>query len=149
MSGLLTHSPADIVRYALVSLGLGVLPPATGWPIYVGQEPPSPDEVLTLYDTTGRDQGRVMYSGERQTMEGIQVRARSRTHVSGWTKLQAVAIALDKDIYDATVTIGAATYLLHSVSRTGNVLAPGKENLVSELSIFTVNALVSVRQRTA
>ena len=145
MSGALTHSPADIVRTRLIELTLGTNPASnTAWPIFVSSEPDTPDNCITIYDTLGRDQGRVMWTGERQEMHGIQVRIRSQTHALGYTKARAIAVALDESIESDLVTIDATDYCLHSITRTSDVLALGLQKPASRRYLFTVNALVSV-----
>lgn len=149
MSGSLVHSPADIVRRALVTLGLGTLPTASGsWPIAVSQEPDTPDEAITLYDTSGRIDGRTHVDGEIQEFPGLQVRVRSANPVTGYTKAQAIAVALDQSIRLTNVTIGANVYKIYAITRTGTVNAIGKEIETSKRNLFTINAVASIRQTT-
>src|SRR5688500_18878413 len=57
----LAHSPADILRHLLVAKGLGDLPSdggSTGWSFYQSQQPDSPDNVASFFDTTGTQHGR-------------------------------------------------------------------------------------------
>lgn len=143
----LPHSPADVLRTLLVQLGLGGDPaalPLPPWPVYVASEPGEPDQVLTCYDTAGRDLGRVMATGERVEMHGTQIRVRAGTHAEGWAKAHAVARALDEGVYDEPVTVGGVAYLVHSVSRTGTVFSAGRDAPASARRIFTVNVLVDL-----
>lgn len=143
----MTHSPADVVRQLLVDLGLGTEPSAAGaWPVYATGEPASPDAVITVYDTAGTNDGRSMVSGELFGHAGVQVRVRAATHAAGWTKADTVQEALAEDVYQRTVHVGAATYLVHSLNRIGDVLAIGKESPTSKRSVFTLNMVVSVKQ---
>src|SRR5262245_53276067 len=144
MSGALNHSPADALRKALVALGLAAEPPATTWPAYATVEPDLPDNAITVFDTAGRDRGRDMVANNRVIHHGIQVRVRSATHVVGYAKANAIAVALDS-LYQRAVTIDLSTYLIHDVSRTGDVLALGK-NLADRRSVFTINALLTVKK---
>ena len=154
MSGALTHSPADVLRRVLIALGFGTAPeddPLGSWPIYAAYEPDLPDNVITLYDTAGVHQGRDMITGEVFERHGVQLRIRSTTHPLGYQKTRALAVALDESIYQESVTlddpgVGTATsYLVHAVSRRG-ILALGKDVPGGKRSVFTVNALVSVRE---
>jgi hypothetical protein len=146
MSGLLAHSPADVIGQLLVALGLGTDPTAGGaWPVYVSDEPDSPDSCLTVFDTSARDRGRLMATGQRVEMHGFQVRVRSTTHPVGYTKARAVAVALDEDVYQTAVTLGGHVYMVHSVSRSSDVIPLGKELPRSERSIFTINATGTIR----
>lgn len=150
MPGALDHSPADIVRRLFVSLSLGTLPSSSqaegDWPIHAALEPDSPDSVITIYDTEGVTQGRIQIDGEIQEQHGIQVRIRARSHQAGYPKANDIVQAMDKTIYRNTVTIGSDTYLVHSVTRTGGILSLGKQVPLNKLNLFTINALVSVRQ---
>lgn len=144
MPGTLLHSPADIVRRVLIAASLGTDPPNTSWPIYAGSEPDSPDSVITIYDTTGVDSGRTAPDRERQEHHGIQVRIRAPNHRDGYVKSRAIAVGLDT-IYQSSVTIDGTTYLVHSITRTSDVIPLGKEAPSSKRRLFTINALVMVR----
>lgn len=149
MSGSLDHSPAEVMRHALVALGVGTLPTAAGsWPIYGHSEPDTPDNVITLYDTTGVGHGRSHIDGEIQEHQGVQVRIRSDKQDTGYPKAKAIAELLDKSINRLTVTIGAAEYLVHAATRTGDVLSLGKESPTSKRNLFTLNFIVALRQVT-
>ena len=146
----LTHSPADVTRWCLIALGLGADPEASNvWPIYATSEPDAPDSVLTVYDTVGQSDGRSMNGGELFTQHGIQVRVRAPTHGnSGWTKADAIRHALAVSVYDEEVAIAdtASRYLVSCYSRIGEVMVLGKDAPTSKRSLFTINALVSLRQ---
>lgn len=147
MPGTLDHSPADVVRRLLIDLGLGAAPPAasSAWPIYTGGEPNLPDQAITVTDTEGRGHGRDQVTGERQEHHGISIMVRAATFPAGYAKARDVATALDAQYQDVT-TLGAARYLVHAVTRTSDVFSLGKESPQSKRSLFSVNALVSLRQ---
>lgn len=148
MPGVLVHSPADVVRRVMIAMGLGVSPAngsTTNWPIYAESEPDRPDNVITVYNTSGRSFGSTQPDGEQQEHHGIQVRVRSITPEAGWTKANALAIALDEDLYQETVTIDGSTYTLHSVDRTGSVLPLGRNTPTDKRSLFTINAMAVLR----
>lgn len=149
MTGSLTHSPADVVRQLLIDLGHGTIPSGGGsWPVFVSQEPNSPDSVITVYDTTERQDGRTMVDGERQEHEGIQVRIRDPDHAGGYTKAHAIAIALDTFASPTSVTIGSSVYQLWAATRVSGPIALGKETPNSKRNLFTINATVTLRQTT-
>lgn len=141
----MTHSPADIIRTLLITLGLGVDPDSAGqWPIFSDREPTAPDEVITVYNTQGRSDGRVM-EGEVQGPRGIQVRLRSKTPQSGWEKADAIRTALAESIYRNIVVVGAVRYLVQSVAKIGDVIALGKDSTNSQRNLFTINAVTTIR----
>lgn len=141
----LNHSPAKILADLLVSLGFGVAAPASsGWPVYVGSEPTSPDEVITIYDTAGVTNGRDMVVGERSEHRGLQLRFRAGDYLTGYVKASAVADALDKQTGKVTVTIGATTYTIWTVVRRSDVISLGRKVDKSQRDVFVLNATISV-----
>jgi hypothetical protein len=143
---VLLHSPADIVRMVLIAEGQGTLPtsPPGAWPIYAHNEPTSPDNCITLYDTDGRQHGRTGPDRERQEHYGVQIRIRARDGESGFVKAHAVAVALDALIDYDSLTIDGTRYIVHSVTRTSGVISLGKEMAQSKRHLYTVNAIVSI-----
>lgn len=156
MSVALAHGPADVARWALVAKGAGSDPddtdPDTGkpvgaWPIYASGEPPSPDNCLTLTDTAARSDGASMTDGEEYLHWGVQIRVRAGDYPTGFAKAEALRVLLNEGVYDYTVAIGSARYLIHCFSNT-NLLRMGKEAGASKRDVFTVNAMLVVT-RTA
>lgn len=139
----MTHSPADVVRHVLIGLGLGTASGA--WPVFVDSEPNAPDNCVTVYDTQGLDQGRDMNSGEMLGPVGFQVRIRAADHQTGWAKADAIAEMMAKSVYQRQVAISGRVYVVHAISRVGNVIRLGKEQNGNR-SLFTVNAVTNVRQ---
>lgn len=147
MPGLLLHSPADVVRQLLVDLGLGIdyADDRTDWALFASGEPDLPDNCITVYDTTGLDEGREMVSGERQEHHGLQIRVRSKTQAVGFAKARDISVALDEDVYQETVAVDGDSYLVWAVRRTGDPLFLGKDAPNSKRNLFTINATVSLR----
>jgi hypothetical protein len=148
----LPHSPADVLRHLLVNNGQGVLPSAvttswnnTQWPIGVSNEPDTPDNCVTLYDTEPLQQGRIMFSGEKEEKYGVQVRVRSDVFTRGWTKAHALAVYLDETVSEMPVTISGTSYLVHAVSRRGGVLPLGQAAPDSKRQLFTFDVTVTLR----
>ena len=149
MSGSLVHSPAQIISQLLIDLSLGTAPVDEGsWPIRFSGEADSPDNVITVYDAPGIKDGRSQIDGEVQEHHGIQVRVRAGKHGVGYTKARAIAIGLDESVQLNSVTISESVYLVYAISRTSDVLALGKDHPTSNLNLFTLNAVVALRQIT-
>jgi len=149
MAGSLAHAPADIIRQLMVDLSLGTAPSAAGtWPVYVGQEPNTPDKCLTVYGTSSVHQGRVMDNGEVQERVGFQVRIRAANYVDAETKASAIAISFDQSIERTSVTVGANVYRVNSISRTSGPIDIGKNVPATKRDIFTYNATASIKQTT-
>lgn len=155
MSGQLNHSPAEIVRQLLVDLGLCSDPaddPLSAWPAYVGVEPASPDNCVTVYDTAGSPDGRHMPTGEAVQHHGFQVRVRSATHQKGWGKVQAIRVGLSENVRLEYVEIAATAdtpltgYDVHAVARLSPINALGFETGVTKRCLFTLNAVAALEQ---
>lgn len=149
MPGTLLHSPADVIRRLLIDLGLGLDPsPTTAevtWPVYATTEPSVPDNCITVYDTTGYDEGRTAPDSERQEHHGFQVRIRSATFATGYVKARAIATAMDAQ-YQDVMTLDGSRYLVHCITRIGDVLPIGKETPNSKRDIFTINCKAALRK---
>ena len=146
MSGLVTHSPNDILRRLLINAGQGTLPSVGGsWPIGV-ERPNSPDSCITLTETTGKRDGRVMTSGEVIEHPGIQIEVRSATFSVGFLKAKQLATYCDESIYNSGVTFEGKSYNIVNVSRVGVVMAIGRETPESKRELFTFNATVTIIQ---
>lgn len=149
MPGVLTHSPARVLASALIQRGLGTTPLTGGgssWPIHYASEPPTPDAVITVFDTEGVVRGRTMGDGEQQEKHGVQVRVRAGTHKIGFSKINTLCVALDQDVYQDFVNIEGSQYLIHCVSDRTAINHLGKDTQTNKLDVFTVNALVTVRK---
>ena len=147
MSGTLTHSPADIIRYLMIDFALGTIPSDGGaWPIFVGQEPNNPDDVITIFDTAGIHDGRLQVGGEVQEHHGFQVRVRAANHVDGWTKINAIDVTLNESVLLDTTTISSQDYTIQSITRKGTIIPLGKEKPDSRRDVFTLNAVTSLVQ---
>ena len=143
----LTHSPADIVRYLLVDVAQGTLPEdESAWPIFADSEPDEPDECITVYDTSGIVEGRAHKTGEVQEHYGIQVRLRCLTPESGYARMRTLMLVMDELIRLDHVSIVNSEYLVTAISRKGGILSLGEETPNSKRYVFTLNAIVSLKQ---
>ena len=145
----LLNSPADILRWLLIDMGLGsepAIPQVLPWPVFATNEPDEPENCLTCFDTEGQPDGRTQPDGEYQQHYGIQIRCRSGNHPTGYQQLQAIAIALDQTVNMATVLITPASYVVWVVDRRGDVIPIGKDVPKTKRSIFTVNVVAAIRR---
>lgn len=158
MPGNLTHSPAEVIKNLLIKKGLASASAVTdwdarraysgsAWPAFADGEPDTPDRCVTVYDTAGAAHGKRMTDGESEESAGIQVRVRSDKHAAGWQKAQTIAVNLDSNVtYGDQVDIGTSVYNVYAVTRTGPVLQLGRDAPNSDRRLFTINALVRIRQ---
>lgn len=141
---MLKHSPAYIMRKALVLMELAVEPGQGGapWQAFARREPVKPDDAVTVYNTAPRDLGRTMVDGARVQLYGIQVRVRGLVPDAAEARAWLIADGLDR-LYNLTVALAGATYTVRHVSSSG-VIDLGAESPQTNRQLFTVNGLASI-----
>jgi hypothetical protein len=127
----LTRSAAELTSLAIVTAGLGTDPASAGlWPVYTSRQPDSdPVEVITTYDTGGRDP---LLTEEGLRRPTVQVRVRSAQYTDGWQKANA--------IYETLSTIYGEAYGTDRVvgfAVKGDVLYVGHDS--KDRCLFTIN----------
>lgn len=150
MSGALSHNPSQIVRQLLIDLALASDGGAS-WPVYATQEANSPDATITVYDTAGRLQGKVLPIKEVHILRGVQINIRASDATTGYKKADDIAIALDQ-VALSTVNVtdpsgyGTATqaYTIYNIARAGDIIPVPQPS--SNLKVYTVNVLVNLKQ---
>jgi hypothetical protein len=143
----LTHDPADIIRHLIIALGSGTLPSENGsWPVFSINEPDTPDNCITVYNTQGSNEGRIMFDGQFVDNPGIQVRVRGVSHAVSYAKAKTIEFKLDTEVYNDTIIIDSSTYLIQSIGRTGMLLPLGKDSPSSKRYVFTLNSIAQIRQ---
>lgn len=149
MSGVLTHTPAQILRQLLVDAGHGTLPASSGtWPVSANKENRALDSTITVYDDEQRDRGRVMTDGSRPVLEAYQIRFRAPTPALAWAKANAVCVALDS-VYQETVSITDSDgtrrrYAVHSINR-GPLIPLHETTPESSHGVFVCNCTSSIK----
>lgn len=139
------HSPADILRWAMISYGTVTDPDLNlVWPCFVAVEPNTPDRLVTTFDTLGHLQARVHISGDQIEKPGVQIRIRANSHEDGWAKGSAILTMLDQDIRSQSVTIGSSTYCIQSVHRKSPLIELGKELQITKRHLWTINCTMTV-----
>lgn len=144
-----------MVKQLLVDLNMGVLPSynASGayvglpWPVFASGEPDIPDNCITVYDTTGIKDTRNMYGGLVFYHLGFQVRIRAVDHTSGWLKAEEIQDALAKQVLRRQIVVtDGNTYLVQCIAKIGRILDLGKDMGNSKRTLFTLNALVTMKK---
>lgn len=151
MSVALSHGVNRIIAQLLIDLGLGSAVPADEnaeleeWPVYIGLEPTSPDNCLTVYTTVGIGDIRVMY-GTLHQHYGFQIRLRSATQEVGELKGYEVRRQLAENVTNRQVTVAdsdfslvVASYHLPCIARIGQLLDNGRDGVTAR-RIYTLNA---------
>jgi len=143
----MNHSPAQIVVQLMINKSLGTLY-STGkdWPIYYGSMPTEPDNVLTVYDTFPKMDGRIQATGEVVTHPGVMIRIRNTKYNPGWKKGDDIALAFD-NIRNENVVLEGRTYRIASISRSAGVIPLGQEQGKTRM-VFTLNCTITVSDIT-
>lgn len=145
MSLKFLHTPSDIIRWMLIDLGLGTDPEDSGsWPVYRGSEPDTPDSVITVYGTSGQQDGRSQIDGEVFEHHGFMIRVRSNRERTAAAKAYEIDNALNESVQNKLVNIDGNTYIVCAVNRKGSVNSVGKESPTSERNVFTINAISAI-----
>lgn len=142
------NSPADDMALVLDKAGigsrdLGTLLPGAGVGISIGEEPPEPSEMITLYSYGGTAEEGVSLNCPPLDSFRMQVRCRARTYRDAYNLAQQVEDKLNM-LTDHQVPDGAQTVWYSVVYR----LQPPTENGYDERKrfIFTQN-YAGLRQR--
>jgi len=147
VSGLLTNSPAAVIQQLIIDFGLGTaVADDDDWPVFLSTTVDSPDNCLTVYDTTGMHDGRHMVNGEVQEHHGFMVRVRSKRYSVGWSKAHVIAIAFDEQVRYTGVVIGTSTYSVREINRASGPIHLGKEVPENKRHLFTLNCFTALRE---
>jgi hypothetical protein len=148
MSSGLLHSPADVLRWLLISLRAGTNPDdGDNWPIFASNEPDSPDNLIVLYDTEGLGDGRVQRGGEAAKHHGVSVQVRGNDDPTTWLKMDEVAGAVTESTHNTLVDIGDDQYIVYAVTIKSGPIALGREPGTNRF-LFTINVVAAIRQIT-
>lgn len=148
------HSPADILRAALIKDGLGTAPrDQLDWPVYMSVEPSSPDNLISCFDTGEESHGKRQYDGRTSYHYATMIRLRSIDHNGGWEKAEQIRAWLDEVLKNLEVTLldstgDPITYLIRSASKVSGVRTLDRESPHSMLRMFTVNCYLSILKRS-
>lgn len=129
--------PAEDIARHIASLAIGTFAGAVSWGVYAHQEPMTPDEVITIYDTGG---------GSPDTDEldllnpTFQVRVRSATYASAYVKHEAIRDAL---ILPGRLVTANSEYL--GIVMTSDIISIGQDD--NQRFILTANYR-AIRERT-
>ena len=152
VSATLLTTPAYILASYIIEENIGSMtdPADSGdWPLYISYMPDGFDietDCGSIYDTSGIKDGRLMI-GPVIEHYGIQLKIRSDVHITGWSKAEAIASALD-GVVDDLIEINSVEYRIYNIKRTGPVISLGMELGTKGRRLFTVNFLVTLKRVT-
>lgn len=145
MSGLLNHSPADVVGQLLVDSGLVEAHTGTEWPTFINTNPVPNVQCLTTLDTAGFSRGKTHVDSESRLQYGVQLLARSPSPTLPFRKLNELLGFLDQ-VTNEIVALEGSTYNVFAVTATSPILRIGREQPEDVLTVCSLNLIVSLRQ---
>lgn len=142
-------TPAQAIRRALIDASVcvdSVESPSADWPVFVAALPDgagAKDNAVAVYDTSGVMDGRYMRMGTNIEHPGIQVRVRSTSYTDGWSKIVAIAAALEA-LLRTVVVVDSESTTIQNVTRKGTPISLGPEPQNRRRVSFTINAIVTL-----
>jgi hypothetical protein len=114
----------------------------------LGFKPDTPDEVVVLYNTRGKMDGRDMRTGVMMTHPGIMFMVRAADEYAVFAKTNDIKEFIDA-VRRNTVDIEDQRYRIDAITRTSDPIALGQETgntrrLYSLNAIATITALGSI-----
>lgn len=146
----LSHTPAEILRQCLIDLGVATdQEDEQPWPAFYALLPGRPDEVITVQNTQGTLDGRLMDEGEYVEHPGFQARLRSRYQRTGWLKAQEVwntlsAIRRQPVTLPHPETEVDVDYTIQSVTLTAPIAVLGQDPDNERRENFTINGRITL-----
>lgn len=135
--------PSAIIRQMLLDLEVGSA--ASDWPIQLALLLDNPDEVICVLDRAGKEDGRLMGTGERIRHPGIQVLLRGMDYPALYSKTIELAEALDAQRRLVVDIPDGESYLVHNISRMGEPMPLGIEiDNRKRRHSFSINATLTV-----
>lgn len=145
---------AQIIWKMLIDEGLGSRPGSESpFPVFLSHTPERPDDSITVYDTTGVKQGRLM-QGEVVQREGVMIRIRSSSYSVGWNKGRDIVQMVD-EVRRREVDLDAgdfggeegefSNFVIDSIMRESTLLITGTEpEGERRRQIFTLNVTANL-----
>jgi hypothetical protein len=141
---MIDKSPADVLYHRLIEES-----DLTAENLFVAFLPDQPDESVAIFDTAGRQDGRLLQTGEQIIHPGIQIQVRDKDYSAGWERANDIALLLDGFIKEEVAIESDGIYILHNVSRTGDIIPVGIETVADRRRhLFTINAVVTISKQT-
>jgi len=138
-------SPADVIRQLLIDEGLASNDVEADWCAYTGFFPNDPNQALCVYDMAGKQDGRLMKTGEQIIHPGIQIMIRGLDYLPTRFRAHDIAIGLDAQRKTVVAVESTGSYIVHNVSRIGDIMSLGMEmDGDRRRHLFTINAVVTI-----
>lgn len=135
------RSPADIIYHYLIA-GLSSV-----GDLSVALLRDTPDDTVSIFDTAGRLDGRIMSTGEVVEHYGIQIQVRGKDYLTTYERARGIAEFLDATKKEVVAIESDEAYTLWNVSRTGAIIPVGIETVDDRRRhLFTLNYVLTVTQ---
>jgi hypothetical protein len=122
------HSASIILMRYMADSGLGIIPGDSGdWPVYIGHTPDGfivDNNSITLYDTRGVKDGRIMTTGETIIHHGIQLLVKALEFSVGMVKAQEIIDAFD-NANNIAVSVDGYSYVIANITQVSDVASLG------------------------
>jgi hypothetical protein len=145
---LLSHTPSQVLRQAIIDLGLGSDGGST-WPVWATGFIDKPDDAIAVIDTTNVPRGRFMIGGEVQQAYGVQVLVRANDVEEAWLKADQVLEALTQSTHllevvaTDSIGTGSQTYTLFNVNHRSGPLPVHDPD--SDRKMWSLNFVATLR----
>jgi len=139
----LSNSPSEIITQLLIDLSLAT--DAGTWPVFADFAPESPDNLISIFTTPSRLQGKDHVVGDVAEHNGFQVSVRSSSFSPGDQKARTIADSFDS-LKSQEVTYDGSSYILSSITRRTGILNPTRNVEDSRRNLFTFNCTTTIRQ---
>jgi hypothetical protein len=124
------------------------------WPIFVSIEPEEVngkriDDIITIYNTVGKEDGRHQIDGSRAEHPGIQVLIRCADSERGLVKARELERILNEEVLRENVELYDSndvlyTYFVQALTQTSLILPLGRDQDNSDRFLFTINYTVTM-----
>lgn len=119
-------SLSEDVKDLMVAASLGIEAGITTWGIYIGLEPDTPDNCITIYDSGGRPPGYYFNKDLPETQyPGFQVRVRGLDYAAVYAKISAIKDMLNKK--GAFTTTGDDATKYGRIFQTSAIISLGRQ----------------------
>ena len=144
------HSTAEIIRYLIISAGLGIRPTGAKkekpWAVYVSHTPDGEDRAITCYDTPGYNQGRLHRGGETIHTPGWQIRTRAVGYDVAYDRIFEISEFLDT-VNRNSIDVDGKNYMVLSVAKTSYIVPIGQDpDGQGRRDGFTLNGTILFRE---
>jgi hypothetical protein len=120
---------AHVIKQLLIDLNIIQTDNTKNWfttIAYMPDNTSAPDNIVTITDTEGQKDGRIMYSGETIIHPACQIRTRATDYLTGYAKIRQIQQELDK-VHNYTTQINNNTITIQTLTQQSTIMPMGIE----------------------